>query len=68
MRTLLDSFILNVSVFQVKQEFDSLLSLIDGKLSPEEQKSTEELQQYIIGDEGSWALGEGFLDFISRFL
>lgn len=52
----------------VKQEFDSLLSLIDGKLSPEEQRSTEELQQYIIGDEGSWALGEGFLDFISKLL
>ncbi|XP_066137871.1 uncharacterized protein [Euwallacea fornicatus] len=52
----------------VKEEFDSLLGLIDGKLTAEEKKSTEELQQYMMGDEGSWALGEGFLEFISRLL
>nr|CAH7741560.1 unnamed protein product [Callosobruchus chinensis] len=52
----------------VKSEFDSLLALIDGKLSPEEQRSMEELQQYIIGDEGSWALSDGFLDFVGRLL
>lgn len=53
--------------FEVKEEFDSLLALIDGKLSPEEQKSTEELQQYMIGDEGSWALSDNFLDYISEY-
>ncbi|XP_019770425.1 uncharacterized protein LOC109544582 isoform X4 [Dendroctonus ponderosae] len=52
----------------VKEEFDSLIGLIDGKLTAEEQKSTEELQQYMLGDEGSWALGDGFLDFINRLL
>lgn len=52
----------------VKEEFDSLVGLIDGKLSEEEQRSTEELQQYMIGDEGSWALSDGFLDYINRLL
>ncbi|XP_076264267.1 uncharacterized protein LOC143198737 isoform X2 [Rhynchophorus ferrugineus] len=55
-------------LIDVKDEFDSLVALIDGKLSPEEQKSTEELQQYMIGDEGSWALSDGFLDYINRLL
>lgn len=53
---------------QVQAEFDALVGLLDGKLSPEEQKSVEELQQYMIGDEGSWALGDGFLTFIGVFL
>ncbi|XP_030746960.1 uncharacterized protein LOC115875603 isoform X1 [Sitophilus oryzae] len=55
-------------LIDVKEEFDALIALIDGKLSPEEQKSTEELQQYMIGDEGSWALSDGFLDYINRLL
>lgn len=60
--------VINLSIFQVKEEFDSLIGLIDGKLTAEEQKSTEELHQYMLGDEGSWALGDGFLDFISMWL
>lgn len=49
----------------MKAEFDSLVALIDGKLSEDEQRSTEELQQYMIGGEGSWALSDGFLDYLS---
>ncbi|XP_050308459.1 uncharacterized protein LOC126744910 [Anthonomus grandis grandis] len=52
----------------VKEEFDGLVALIDGKLNSEEQKSTEELQQYMIGGEGSWALSDGFLDYLNRLL
>ncbi|CAG9857779.1 unnamed protein product [Phyllotreta striolata] len=52
----------------VKNEFDALVALIDGKLTPEEQRATEELQQYMIGEEGSWALSDGFLDFVGRLL
>ncbi|XP_060522161.1 uncharacterized protein LOC132699459 isoform X2 [Cylas formicarius] len=55
-------------LYDVKEEFDALVALIDGKLSPEEQKATEELQQYIIGDEGSWALSDGFLDYVNRLV
>lgn len=55
-------------IIDVKSEFDALLTLIDGKLNAEEQRSTEELHQYMLGDEGSWALSDGFLDFINRLL
>ncbi|KAJ8959753.1 hypothetical protein NQ314_006182 [Rhamnusium bicolor] len=55
-------------LIDVKAEFDALIGLIDGKLSPEEQRSTEELHQYMVGDEGSWALSDGFLDFVGRLL
>ncbi|XP_072378155.1 uncharacterized protein [Diabrotica undecimpunctata] len=55
-------------IIDVKAEFDALVALIDGKLTPEEQRATEELQQYMIGDEGSWALSDGFLDFVGRLL
>ncbi|CAH0563512.1 unnamed protein product [Brassicogethes aeneus] len=55
-------------LIDVKAEFDALVGLIDGKLSPDEQRSTEELQQYMIGGEGSWALSDGFLDYLNRLL
>jgi hypothetical protein len=53
-------------LLDAKAEFDALLGLIDGKLSEEEQRSMEELQVYMIGDEGSWALSDGFLNFIGE--
>lgn len=53
--------------FQAKTEFDALLGLIDGKLSADEQKSMEELQVYMIGNEGSWALSDNFLTFIGWY-
>ncbi|XP_014244423.1 uncharacterized protein LOC106663816 isoform X4 [Cimex lectularius] len=49
-------------------EFDALVGLIDGKLNEEEQQSLEELHQYMLQDEGSWALGDSFLVFIGRLL
>uniref|UniRef100_A0A0V0GAY3 Putative pppde peptidase domain protein n=1 Tax=Triatoma dimidiata TaxID=72491 RepID=A0A0V0GAY3_TRIDM len=49
-------------------EFDALVGLIDGKLNDEEQQSLEELHQYMLQDEGSWALGDSFLVFIGRLL
>ncbi|CAG2059237.1 unnamed protein product, partial [Timema podura] len=52
----------------IRVEFDALVGLIDGILSPEEQQSLEELHQYMLEDEGSWALGDGFLNFIGRLL
>jgi hypothetical protein len=28
----------------------------------------EELHQYMLEDEGSWALGDGFLNFVGQYL
>ncbi|KAI5698581.1 hypothetical protein M8J75_008872 [Diaphorina citri] len=52
----------------VKDEFDALVNLIDSKLSDDDLKSLEELHQYMLEDEGSWALGENFLQFIGFLL
>ncbi|GLG94258.1 Uncharacterized protein GBIM_01500 [Gryllus bimaculatus] len=52
----------------VRVEFDALVGFVDGILSPEEQQSLEELHQYMLEDEGSWALGDGFLNFVGRLL
>lgn len=41
--------------------------MIDGKLNAEEQQCLEELHQFMIGDEGSWVLGENFLTFVGNF-
>lgn len=52
----------------VRVDFDALVGLVDGILGPEEQQSLEELHQYMLEDEGSWALGDGFLNFVGRLL
>ncbi|EEB16607.1 conserved hypothetical protein [Pediculus humanus corporis] len=52
----------------VKDHFNALVSLVDGKLNDEEKQSLEELKQYMILDEGSWALGDGFLNFVGKLL
>lgn len=54
-------------LIDVKNEFDALIGLIDGKLSADEQRFIEELHQYMLENEGSWALSDGFLEFISKF-
>lgn len=41
---------------------------MDGKLSKDDETAVEELHQYLIEGEGSWALGEGFLLFVGRIL
>ncbi|XP_059475230.1 uncharacterized protein LOC132196525 isoform X2 [Neocloeon triangulifer] len=52
----------------LQSEFDGLVDLIAGILTPEEQQSMEELHQYMLEDEGSWALGDSFLSFVGRIL
>jgi len=44
-----------------------LVGFVDGILGPEEQQSLEELHQYMLEDEGSWALGDGFLNFVGQY-
>lgn len=34
----------------------------------EDQMSMAELKQYVIDDEGSWALGDNFLNFVGKWL
>lgn len=41
---------------------------MDGRLSKDEETSIEELHQYLIENEGSWALGDNFLAFVGRIL
>ncbi|KAK6643012.1 hypothetical protein RUM43_004515 [Polyplax serrata] len=52
----------------VKEEYNALVGLVNGKLNAEEQQCLEELKQYMLMDEGSWALGDGFLNFVGRLL
>lgn len=52
----------------VRVEFDALVGYVGNILNPEEQQSLEELHQYMLEDEGSWALGDSFLNFVGRLL
>jgi len=52
----------------VKAEFQSLSACV-GKVGLEEDHiSMAELKQYVIDDEGSWALGDTFLNFVGKWL
>lgn len=55
-------------VVDVKTEFDSLINLVDKKLSPDEQHYVEEFSQYMLADEGCWALSDSFLSFVGHLL
>nr|NP_001303445.1 uncharacterized protein Dmel_CG6972, isoform B [Drosophila melanogaster]ALI30630.1 uncharacterized protein Dmel_CG6972, isoform B [Drosophila melanogaster] len=52
----------------IKTELESLVKLLDGKIYKEEEVAMEELHQYLIEDDGSWALGDNFLIFVQRVL
>ncbi|XP_055699172.1 uncharacterized protein LOC129799373 isoform X2 [Phlebotomus papatasi] len=51
-----------------KVELEALVKLLDGKLSKDDETSIEELHQYLLEGEGSWALSDGFLVFAERVL
>lgn len=48
-------------------EFDALCRLLEGKLNETEITNLDELRQYALENEGSWALGDNFLNFIGKF-
>ncbi|KAK2581785.1 hypothetical protein KPH14_002263 [Odynerus spinipes] len=52
----------------VKAEFEALVNCLEGKLSEEERTCLDELRQYVLENEGSWALGDNFLNFVGRIL
>ncbi|KYN35593.1 PPPDE peptidase domain-containing protein 2 [Trachymyrmex septentrionalis] len=52
----------------VQTEYEDLVSALKEKLNDEEQTCLGELRQYVLEDEGSWALGDNFLNFVGRVL
>lgn len=52
----------------VRMEYEGLVSALKGKLNDEEQTCLDELRQYVLEDEGSWALGDNFLNFVGESL
>ncbi|XP_014205325.1 uncharacterized protein LOC106637159 [Copidosoma floridanum] len=48
------------------EELQLLRDLLGGKLTEDEEKSIDELYEYLLKDEGSWALGDNFLTFVGR--
>ncbi|XP_077272873.1 uncharacterized protein LOC143903278 isoform X1 [Temnothorax americanus] len=52
----------------VRTEYEGLVNALKGKLNEEEQRCLDELRQYVLEDEGSWALGDNFLNFVGRVL
>ncbi|XP_076544446.1 uncharacterized protein LOC117604894 isoform X3 [Osmia lignaria lignaria] len=55
-------------LLDVKTEYDALTKLLEGKLNEDERVCMEELRQYVLENEGSWALGDNFLNFVGRVL
>lgn len=54
------------SSIQVQNELERLVGLIDGRINPDDMQYVAELDQYMLENEGSWALGEGFLSFVGQ--
>lgn len=56
------------TVTDVKAEFEELLKAVDGQLGDEELQNVKEMKMYMLEDEGAWALGENFINFLGRIL
>jgi len=54
------------TAIDVPAEFAALEAAVGASLSPEEQQNVAELKQYMLEDEGAWALGENFINFLGR--
>ena len=52
----------------MKKEYESLAECLVKEGQEDDQQSMTELKQYVIDDEGSWALGDNFLNFIAKWL
>lgn len=52
----------------MKKEYESLADCLAKVGQEEDGHSMTELKQYVIDDEGSWALGDNFLLFIGKWL
>ncbi|XP_017878941.2 uncharacterized protein LOC108624283 isoform X2 [Ceratina calcarata] len=52
----------------VNEDYQALTKSLEGKLNDEEKVCMTELRQYVLENEGSWALGDNFLNFVGRIL
>ncbi|XKL67145.1 hypothetical protein PGB90_010565 [Kerria lacca] len=52
----------------LQEEFDKVIGLVDGNIPQGDMQFFEELHQYMLEDEGSWALSDGFLSFVGKLL
>ncbi|XP_014476077.1 PREDICTED: uncharacterized protein LOC106745214 isoform X2 [Dinoponera quadriceps] len=52
----------------VQAQYEGLMSALEGKLNDEERTCMDELRLYVLENEGSWALGDNFLNFVGRVL
>ena len=57
-----------LDLVDVKAEFESLSACVTKVGLEEDHMSMAELKQYVIDDEGSWALGDTFLNFVGKWL
>lgn len=57
-----------IDLLDVKSEYEALSAYLAKVGTEEDHQSLAELKQYVIDDEGSWALGDNFPGFISKWL
>ncbi|KAK4026724.1 uncharacterized protein LOC116927301 isoform X2 [Daphnia magna] len=55
-------------LIDIRKEYESLAECIAKVGQDDDHQSMAELKQYVIDDEGSWALGDNFLLFIAKWL
>jgi len=55
-------------LMDVKTEYEALSAYLSKVGTEEDHQAMDELKQYVIDDEGSWALGDNFPSFISKWL
>jgi len=55
-------------LIDVKTEYEALNAYLLKVGNDDDQQAMSELKQYVIDDEGSWALGENFPGFIGKWL
>ncbi|XP_059353046.1 uncharacterized protein LOC130697945 isoform X3 [Daphnia carinata] len=55
-------------LIDVRKEYEGLAECIAKVGQDDDHQSMAELKQYVIDDEGSWALGDNFLIFIAKWL
>jgi len=54
--------------FNHARDFEDLVKTVVNLLNDEEQDRLREMEEWIIKDEGTWVLAEGFVSFIQRVL
>lgn len=53
-------------IVNVQAQYEGLVGALEGKLNDEERMCLDELRLYVLENEGSWALGDYFLNFVGK--